>query len=119
VGTGFSGEACTGGSDGFYPSAPTVSGAHVWYAALVSACYAFTSQLYSYAVSPVGGRSGELAGTVLELTKDGGILYALVAPPNSRDQWPACDAPETPCKIQRVGVPKLQPVSGLPRSPFF
>jgi hypothetical protein len=39
VGTGYIGEACTGGIDGTSPAAPVVDGGIVWYSQTATACY--------------------------------------------------------------------------------
>jgi hypothetical protein len=114
VGSGYTGEACTGGIDGTSPRKPTVEGDHVWYMQSVSQCYRFSARLNSYRGFPVRGRRGDLEGIVRQAAKDGPDLYILVAPPNAPDQGPAC----TPCTIERIALPALQPIRLKPHSPF-
>jgi len=120
VGSGFLGEACTGGHDGVFPSPPVSQGASVWYAQLTSTCYAYASTLERYATSPrLAGASGPLDGIVLQVARDGTDLYALVAPPNLPDDEPTCDQPARPCTIQRIATPALTAVRRLPSAPVF
>ena len=121
VGSGFSGEACTGGTDGSSPSSPTVVGSSVWYSQLSDDCYVFKSELNVYGTNPLAGSTGSLPGTVLHVAKDGPRLYALIAPPNPPNTGPTCSNPGAPCTIQQIDTPTLTlvPNANLPRSPFF
>jgi hypothetical protein len=114
IGSGYIGEACTGGIDGTSPSVPSVDGDAVWYSQTATDCYRITSRLNRYRGFPVGGRRGALEGIVLQTAKDGSDLYALTAPPNAPNEGPAC----TPCTIQRIAIPALAPIRLRPHSPF-
>jgi hypothetical protein len=119
VGSGFLGEVCTGGADSVVPSLPAADGSHVWYSQLSSACYRNTASLIRFSVRRQKGRSGAVAGNVLQFAKDGGVLYALVAPEPTGEVRPACDVPGAPCTIQRIERPALTKRISRPGSPFF
>jgi len=122
VGEGYAGEECTGGVNGALPSPPNVVGTSVWYAEVTDNCYQFNSLLIIYSIGPVAGRWGPLAGTVLQLVKDGPKLYALIAPPNADETDYSCSRPGAPCTIQQLAaMPPLTavPHDQLPTSPFF
>ena len=115
VGSGYIGEACTGGVDGATPAAPTVDANRVWYSQTATDCYAVTARLHSYSAFPVQGSRGLLDGIVLQAAKDGPDLYELVAPPNAPNEPVTC----TPCTIERQALPRLAPVARRPDEPFF
>lgn len=114
VGSGYIGEACTGGIDGTSPAAPVADGAGVWYSQTATDCYQVTASLLHYGAFPVHGSYATLDGTVLQAVRDGRSLYELVAPPNAPNESPAC----TPCAIRRVALPALTTHALRPREPF-
>jgi hypothetical protein len=62
---------------------------------------------------------GALDGEVLQTTRDGDALYALVAPTPPREVDPACDVPGAPWTIERLDEPALVARAYRPLSPFF
>jgi hypothetical protein len=102
------GEACTG-------PGRTAPRRRVGSSTAIASCYAVTSTLNSYLGFPVAGTRGRLAGIVLQAVEDRNGVYALVAPPNAPNEGPRC----TPCTIQRVPTPRLQPIRRKPASPFI
>jgi hypothetical protein len=119
VGAGFAGEVCTGGTDGVRPSIPNARGADVWFSRRASRCYVDSAALVRFDVHTRGAAFGTLDGEVLQTTRDGAALYALVAPTPQGEVDPACDVPGTPCTIERLGEPALVARAYRPLSPFF
>jgi hypothetical protein len=116
VGSGYIGEACTGGVDGTTPAAPVVEGDRVWYSQTQTACYHVTARLNAYRAFPPDGRRGGLDGVVLQAVKDGSLVYELTAPPiDKTDRSVRC----TPCTITQAPPPPLEPIRLRPHSPFF
>lgn len=115
VGSGYIGEACTGGIDGTTPAAPTVDADRVWYSQTATDCYRVTTTLNSYAPFPVRGLRGALAGTVLQAVKDGSNVFELVAPSNGPNEPVSC----TPCSIEQISPPALRPISRRPGEPLL
>jgi hypothetical protein len=118
VGSGFLGEACTGGTDGVLPSVPSADGGDVWFSRLTSQCYVDTASLVRFDVDTRGAAFGGLEGEVLQSTKDGDALYALVAPKPRGEVNPTCAA-DAPCTIERLDPPSLVARAYRPRPPFF
>jgi hypothetical protein len=106
IASGHGGEACTANPDAVELSAPTVDANRVWFSQLSSACNVYTSALFRYATSSAG-ETAPLPGIVLQVAKDGPMLFALVATPGS----PACTA-ATPCTVEPIAPPPLAPVPG-------
>jgi hypothetical protein len=103
------------GPDGVVALAPAVEGDAVWYLRATSTCY-----VNSYALVRFDARSrrtafGALSGEILDLARDGGALYALVAPKPQGETPRAC----TPCTIERLDPPAMAPRHYEPHSPFF
>jgi hypothetical protein len=118
VGSGFLGEACTGGTDGVRPSLPSADGSEVWFSALASRCYVDTASLVRFDVGTRGAAFGSLDGEILQSTKDGDALYALVAPTPPVGAGATCAA-DAPCSIERLDTPPLVARVYHPKSPFF
>lgn len=111
VGTGFVGEACTGGDDLSRPAAPTTTGWTVTYSQLTSSCYHDRVDLVRADVRSGRFSRGSLEGEVLESSwalGSGVVLLALdtAGPPGAR-----CDAAGAPCELRRVVTPPLSPFS--------
>jgi hypothetical protein len=118
LGSGFRGEVCTGGTDGVVPSVPSVSGSDVWFSQRSSRCYADTASLVRFDVGTRGAACGRLDGEILQSTRDGDALYALVAPPPQGEVDPTCAA-DAPCTVERLDTPPLVARAYHPTSPFF
>jgi hypothetical protein len=119
TGSGYVGEACTGSTDGVAPSIPAADGDDVWYSRLASACYVDTPSLVRFDTRTRRAAFGALSGEILRFARDGGALYALVAPKPQDKVGPACDMPGAPCTIERIDLPALVPQAYTPHSPFF
>lgn len=124
IGSGFSGEACTGQIDGTEPHEPTAVGNSVWYLQLAAGC----EKTYAWAQrGRFGGGigKGDLPASTLHATTDGRRLYALVAPvPPPREGCHStpeyrCDVPGQPCVIEALPLPKLRPLGYAPKLPTF
>jgi hypothetical protein len=118
LGSGFRGEVCTGGTDGAVPSVPRVDGADVWFSQRSSRCYVDTTSLVRFNVRTRGAAFGPLVGEILQSTRDGQALYALVAPQPQGEVDPTCAA-DAPCTIERLDTPPLVAHAYRPRSPFY
>jgi hypothetical protein len=118
VGSGFLGEACTGGTDGVLPSLPSVDGGDVWFSQLSSRCYVDIASVARFDADTRGAAFGTLEGEILQSTRDGDALYALVAPTPQGEVNPAC-ALDAPCTIERLDTPALVARVYHPKSPFF
>jgi hypothetical protein len=105
LGSGFLGEACTGGSD-------------VWFAQRTTRCSADMASLVRFDVGTHGAAFGPLDGEILQATRDGDALYALVAPAPQGGVDPTCAA-DAPCTIERLDPPPLVARADRPKSPFF
>ena len=119
AGAGLTGEACTSGPDGLLPSVPSADGSDVWFSRLSSTCYVDTASVVRFDVDTRGAAFASLDGEILQSTKDGDALYALVAPKPQGQVGAACDAPGAPCTIERLDPPALVARAYTPRSPFF
>jgi hypothetical protein len=115
AGAGYAGEACTGGPDGVAALAPAVEGDAVWYLRATSTCYVNSYSLVRFDSRSHRAAFGALAGEILDLARDGGALYALVAPKPQGETPPAC----TPCTIERLDPPAMAPRHYEPHPPFF
>ncbi|HEX4108210.1 MAG TPA: hypothetical protein VHX88_08765 [Solirubrobacteraceae bacterium] len=119
VGSGFAGEACTGGDDLYAPSPPLLEGTEVRFIALESSCYVFDSPFVQISATSGGdGQSATLKGIVLALAEDGSTFYALEAPKPASETDPSCST-ALPCEIEQVEPPRLRPQTRKPGSPFF
>jgi hypothetical protein len=118
VGAGFLGEACTGGTDAVQPSLPSADGSDVWFTQRSTRCYVDTASLVRFDVGTGGAAFGPLDGEILQSTRDGAALYALVAPRPQAEVDPTCAA-DAPCTIERLDAPPLVARAYRPRSPFF
>jgi hypothetical protein len=118
IGTGFIGEACTGGVDAAVPTSPTAAGNVVVYSVLASTCYVDRGTLVRYDAAKGKTATGPLDGEVLELAQDGGQLYALVAPKPQGQVLPSCST-ASPCSLVALATPSLTPYTGGPGSIFF
>jgi hypothetical protein len=118
VGAGFLGEACTGGTDAVRPSLPSADGSDVWFTQRSTRCYVDTASLVRFDVGTRGAAFGPLDGEILQSTRDGDALYALVAPRPRAEVDPTCAA-DAPCTIERLDAPPLVARAYRPRSPFF
>jgi hypothetical protein len=65
-----------------------------------------------------GAAFGSLDGEILQSTKDGDALYALVAPTPPVGAGATCAA-DAPCSIERLDTPPLVARVYHPKSPFF
>jgi hypothetical protein len=117
AGSGLHGDVCMAGIDGSVPSYPSVEGERVWYTQLESECYVNTISVRRFdTASDRLSSSAPVQGEVLQIVRNGSILYALVAPvPKGED--PTCST-AAPCSIERLPIPKLKLEKWLPRSPF-
>ncbi len=118
AGAGFLGEACASGFDSIVPSLPAADGNQVWFSKLGSACFKTRAFLVRFDVRRRRGASGAVPGNVLQFAKDGGALYALVAPKPQVEVDPTCE-PASPCTIERLERPPLTTVIRRVGSPFF
>jgi hypothetical protein len=118
VGSGFLGEACTGGTDAVLPSLPSADGSDVWFTQRTTRCYVDTASLVRFDVGTRGAAFGSLDGEILQATRDGDALYALVAPAPQGEVNPTCAA-DAPCTIERLDPPPLVARADRPKSPFF
>jgi hypothetical protein len=118
VGSGFLGEACTGGTDGVLPSVPSAGGSDVWFSRLTSQCYVDTASLVRFDGDTRGAAFGSLEGEILQSTRDGDALYALVAPKPQGEVNATCAA-DAPCTIERLDPPPLVARAYRPKPPFF
>jgi hypothetical protein len=118
VGSGFLGEACTGGTDAILPSLPSVDGSDVWFTQRTTGCYVDTASLVRFDADTRGAAFGPLEGEVLQSTRDGDALYALVAPKPQGEVDPTCAA-EAPCTIERLETPPLVARAYKPKPPFY
>jgi hypothetical protein len=118
VGWGFLGEACTGGTDAILPSLPSADGSDVWFTQRATECYVDTASLVRFDADMRGAAFGPLEGEILQSTRDGDSLYALVAPKPQAEVDPTCAA-DAPCMIERLDAPALVARAYRPRSPFY
>jgi hypothetical protein len=118
VGSGFLGEACTGGTDATLPSLPSAEGSDVWFTQRATRCYVDTASLVRVDVGARRAAFGALDGEILQSTRDGDALYALVAPEPQGEVDPTCAA-DAPCTIERLDTPSMVVRAYRPRSPFF
>jgi hypothetical protein len=125
LGSGFAGEACTGGVDSSMPGAPTTDGLDVWWQQTSTACEKTRAELRRWNVATGGLVSGSLPETVIGLAYDAGALLGIVAPPPAPTPGvyspvdSTCSAPGAPCQIERLDPPALQRLDEQPQSPFF
>lgn len=119
VGAGFVGEACTGSVDSAIPLVPTADGFRVWFGEIATECYKSQTFVVRSDARTRRGVEGAVRGTVLELARGGGFLYALRAPTPQGEELPTCDAPGEPCVLERVAAPKLFGSRRPPSSPVY
>jgi hypothetical protein len=119
AGSGFAGEACTGGADLAVPSSPTAQGDDVWYSLRTSRCFSDTGSVVHFRTRQRPGIEGAVPGEVLQFSKDGRDLYGLVAPKPAGDTRPTCASPGAPCSLQRIDPPARFARMRRPGSPFF
>jgi hypothetical protein len=119
VGSGYSGEVCTEGTDGVFPLIPSADGSRVWFGRIELECYVGRTSIVRADVGSRRGRDAPLAGTVIELARDGARLYALRAPTPEHDTSPVCDAPDAPCVLEQIETPKLGATFPPQHSPVF
>lgn len=120
VGSGYVGEACTGGVDGTAPSLPSVFRGAVWYSQTSVSCETVTSTVSRFAAPPRRGARGPLSGVVHQVLRTRTGLFGVVSPPTAASSGPACTA-AAPCSIERLAIPRLTPVATnrLPSPPVF
>ena len=119
VGAGFVGEVCTGSTDALEPLVPAVDGFRVFFGEIATECYKQQAFLVGADARTRRGTEGALRGTVIELARGGGALYALRAPTPEGERPPVCDAPGAPCVLERVKVPALTIARRPPSSPVY
>jgi hypothetical protein len=120
VGSGFIGEACTGGTDLSVPSQPVVHGDRVWYSQLDANCYQWSSTLARFGVATSKLGLGSLSGIVEQASLDGTGLYALVSH-GAQGEYTAeaCGPGPAQCTIERVELPTLHTTPAGIHPPFF
>jgi hypothetical protein len=117
VGEGGLSEACTGtGTDLSVPSPPVARNGQAWYSELDASCYRFTNVLVRYNVLAPAAATGSLPPETLQVTRDGGALYALVAPLPPTETLPTCAKPGAPCRLERLATCRCDPAMSDPHS---
>lgn len=119
VGSGYIGEACTGGVDGTAPSFPSVFRGAVWYSQTSASCETVTSTVSRFTAPPRRGARGPLPGVVHQVLQTRAGLLGVVSPPGAAASGPACTA-AAPCTIERLAA-RLTRVAAnrLPAPPVF
>lgn len=120
IGQGGLGEACTGsGTDLAVPSPPVARGTQAWYSELDASCYVFTNVLVRHNPFAQSAVTGRLPPETLQLTRDGGAVFALVAPAPQTQSLPTCAKPAAPCQLERLPTPALRPSHIRPTPPYM
>jgi hypothetical protein len=119
AGSGFLGEACTGGPDAVVPLPPVALGRRVLFGQITDTCYVEQPLLLAFDARTQRTRAASVAGEIVELTSDGTALYPLIAPKPTTETAPTCSNAASPCTLQRLTLPPFgQPVPAA-RPPFF
>lgn len=119
AGSGFLGEACTGGPDAVTPFAPVTIGQHVIFGQITDTCYVEQTQLLDFDARTQHTLGAGVAGEVVELTTDGTALYALIAPKPTTETAPTCSNPGSPCALEQLPLPALRQRVPAARPPFL
>lgn len=101
VASGYAGEVCTEGPDGFLLSPPVLVGSRIWFLHTETECYAQRSRVARYDSRRHRGRQGRIGGTILRFAADAGAIYVLTGHPVP-DTDPGC-----PCVLERRSPPPL------------
>jgi len=116
-------EVCTGPTEGVensYPGAPLANGDGVIFPLLeiYGYCYRkFVSSLVGLRSGAVNPASGQLAGNVLAIARNGSTVYALTAQTPIASTAPACSS-QQPCALETITLPALTKRDPKPVPPF-
>lgn len=119
VGSGFIGEACTGGPDAVTPLAPVTIAQHVLFGQITDTCYAEQPRLLDFNARTQRTLAASVAGEVVELTTDGSALYALIAPQPAAQTAPTCSNPGSPCTLEQLPLPATRQRVPAARPPLL